>query len=245
MIWPMILRATQRHNAATMPEAKNPAPVIPKGTSHGQWTPPPLDCPLCPRLAAFRHELRGKFPDKYNAPVWSFGPIDAELSIVGLAPGMKGANFTGRPFTGDWAGDLLYPTLKTFGFAKGDYQEHADDGFQLINARISNAVRCVPPQNKPLPSEIKTCNIFLQNEFLAMPNIKVILAQGTVAHAGVLRANNLKLSTFKFTHGKVHVLPSGVKLVNTYHTSRYNTNTGRLTIKMFEDVIALCRELLK
>lgn len=230
-----------RHNAATMPD---PKPVIPAGTTHGDWTPPPLDCPLCPRLAAFRHELRAKFPEQYNAPVWPFGPIEAEFLISGLAPGMKGANFTGRPFTGDWAGDLLYPTLKKFGFAKGEYQERADDGFELVNTRISNGVRCVPPQNKPLPSEIKTCNIFLQSEIENMPKLKVILAQGTIAHDSVLRALGLKIAQFKFKHGAVFQLSSGVKLVNTYHTSRYNTNTGRLTTQMFEDVIALCKSLL-
>lgn len=205
---------------------------------------PDCDCPLCPRLAAFRHDNRRKFPDKFNAPVPSFGPLDAKLLIVGLAPGLRGANFSGRPFTGDWAGLLLYPMLKEFGFARGEYKARPDDGFTLVDCRITNAVRCVPPQNKPLPEEEHTCRIFLKGEFEGLEHVKVILTQGTVAHNSVLRAFGLKLSAWKFKHGHVHDLPNGMKLVDTYHTSRYNTNTGRLTEEMFRDVIRTCKKLV-
>jgi uracil-DNA glycosylase family 4 len=194
---------------------------------------------------AFRHENRKKFPDKFNGPVPSFGPESAKLLIVGLAPGLKGANFSGRPFTGDWAGLLLYPMLKEFGLARGEYKARPDDGFELVDCRITNAVRCVPPQNKPLPVEEHTCRVFLQGEFSGLKNVKVILTQGTVAHNSVIRAFGLKLSAYKFKHGFVHDLPNGMKLVDTYHTSRYNTNTGRLTTEMFRRVIATCKALIK
>ncbi|HEY8964552.1 MAG TPA: uracil-DNA glycosylase [Alphaproteobacteria bacterium] len=205
----------------------------------------PYDCPLCPRLVDFRHENRAKFPDKFNGPVPSFGPLDCKLLIVGLAPGLKGANFSGRPFTGDYAGELLYPTLIDFGFAKGVFKARPDDGLELINCRITNAVRCVPPQNKPLPQEEKTCRQFLVGELQGLKNLKVLLTQGTIAHNAVLKAFDLKLSAYKFKHGHVHELPNGLKLVDTYHTSRYNTNTGRLTTEMFRDVIARCRTLVQ
>lgn len=205
---------------------------------------PDYNCPLCPRLVAFREEARRKFPDKFNGPVPSFGPLDCQLLIVGLAPGLKGANFSGRPFTGDWAGLLLYPMLKEFGFAKGEYKARPDDGFQLVNCRITNAVRCVPPANKPLPVEEHTCRPFLVGEIAALKNLKIVLVQGTVAHNSALRTFGLKLSAYKFRHGAVHDLPNGLKLVNTYHTSRYNTNTGRLTEEMFRDVIRLCKSLV-
>lgn len=208
-----------------------------------RFVPPPHDCPLCPRLVAFREEARRKYPDKFNAPVPPFGPQDCKLLIVGLAPGLKGANFTGRPFTGDWAGLLLYPMLKEFGFAKGEYKAHPNDGFELVDCRITNAVRCVPPENKPLPAEEHTCRRFLMDEIASLENLKAILVQGTVAHNSVLRTFGLKLSAYKFKHGAVHDMPNGLKLVNTYHTSRYNTNTGRLTEEMFRDVIRLCRAL--
>lgn len=205
---------------------------------------PSHDCPLCPRLAAFRDENRKKFPDKFNGPVPSFGPLNAKLLIVGLAPGLRGANFSGRPFTGDWAGLLLYPTLKKFGLAKGEYKADPKDGFELVDCRITNAVRCVPPQNKPLPIEEHTCRPFLQGEVAGLKDVKAILVQGTVAHNSVLRTFGLKLSAYKFKHGFVHELPNGLKLVNTYHTSRYNTNTGRLTTEMFEDVIKTCKKII-
>ncbi len=196
---------------------------------------PSHDCALCPRLKAFIDENRVKFPGKWNAPVPSFGALEAEFLIVGLAPGLKGANFTGRPFTGDYAGDLLYPTLIKFGFAKGVFDARPDDGLEMANARITNAVRCVPPQNKTTAEEEKTCRPFLVDEIAAMENLKVILSLGLVAHNAVLRTFGEKLSAHKFGHGVVHDLET-VKLINSYHCSRYNTNTGRLTVEMFEDV---------
>lgn len=206
------------------------------------YTEPSLDCDLCPRLVDFRMENRTQFPDKFNAPVPSFGSLEAELLVVGLAPGLKGANFSGRPFTGDYAGDLLYPTLKKFGFAKGEYGARNDDGFELINARITNAVRCVPPQNKPVGAEEKACRPFLVDEIAAMPNLKVILSLGLVSHNAVLRTFGAKMSAHKFGHGAVHNL-DGVKFIDSYHCSRYNTNTGRLTTAMFEDVFKAIQTL--
>ena len=205
---------------------------------------PDSDCALCPRLAAYRSQNRAQFPDKFNAPVPSFGPVDARLLIVGLAPGLKGANFTGRPFTGDYAGYLLYPMLAAFGFTRGVFDARADDGLELVNCRITNAVRCVPPQNKPLPEEERACRPFLEGEFARLAHVRVVLAQGLVAHNAVLKALGVKLSACKFVHGAVHQLPGGRVLVDTYHTSRYNTNTGRLTEAMFRAVIAQCRDLV-
>lgn len=197
---------------------------------------PDKDCRLCPRLAEFRDKNREQFPDKFNAPVPSFGPLEAEFLVVGLAPGLRGANFSGRPFTGDYAGDLLYGTLLKYGFAKGDYQAKPDDGLELINCRITNAVRCVPPENKPIGDEINTCKSFLANQINQMPNLKVILSLGLVSHNAVLKANEEKLSAHKFGHQAEFKLRSGVTLIDSYHCSRYNTNTGRLTEKMFHDV---------
>lgn len=202
------------------------------------FTPPSRDCPLCPRLAAFREANRAALPGRHNAPVPAFGDLDARLLIVGLAPGLHGANSTGRPFTGDYAGDLLYATLLQFGWATGDYREQADDGLQLVGCRITNAVRCVPPQNKPLPAEIKTCNAFLQREIAALPRLRAILALGRVAHEATLRAFDLPLKSAAFAHGALHPLPGNVLLADSYHCSRYNTNTGRLTTRMFTDVFA-------
>ena len=199
---------------------------------------PNHNCPLCPRLNAFRTENRKSFPDKFNAPVPSFGNLDAQLLVVGLAPGLKGANFSGRPFTGDYAGDLLYPTLKKFGFASGKYDARIDDGFTLLNARITNAVRCVPPQNKTIAQEETACRPFLIDEVAAMPNLKIILSLGLVSHNAVLRTFSEKLSAHKFGHGKVHNLEN-LTLIDSYHCSRYNTNTGRLTTEMFEDVFRI------
>jgi uracil-DNA glycosylase family 4 len=202
---------------------------------------PPHDCPLCPRLAAFRAANRAKHPDWFNGPVPCFGPITAPLAIAGLAPGLQGANRTGRPFTGDWAGDLLYATLLKLGLAKGVYEERADDTLELVDCRIVNSVRCVPPQNKPEPSEIKTCRQFLISELDAMPNVKVILALGKIAHDSVLKTLDAKISAHPFKHGAVYEI-GRFKLVSSYHCSRYNTNTGVLTEKMFHDVVAKAKK---
>jgi uracil-DNA glycosylase family 4 len=198
---------------------------------------PDRDCPLCPRLVGFRMANRGVQPDWHNAPVPAFGPLDARLLIVGLAPGLRGANRTGRPFTGDYAGQLLYPTLLKFGLARGTYLERPDDGLTLVDARISNAVRCVPPQNKPDTGEIKACNRFLSSEIAAMPNLKAILALGSIAHIAVLAALSLKRAPYPVAHGALHNLPNGLVLGDSYHCSRLNTNTGRLTTAMFETVV--------
>lgn len=199
------------------------------------FSPPPSDCALCPRLAEFRAQNTAKFPGKHNAPVSPFGSLSANLLIVGLAPGLKGANFSGRPFTGDYAGDLLYATLLKFGRARGAYGARADDGLELVGTRITNAVRCVPPQNKPEPSEIKTCNDFLKTEIGEMKNLKAVLCLGLISHGAVLRALGEKVSAFKFAHGAVHDI-GGFKVFNSYHCSRYNTQTRRLTDAMFESV---------
>ena len=197
---------------------------------------PDRDCPRCPRLVEFRHQARAKFPDWHNAPVPAFGGLDAQLLIVGLAPGLRGANRTGRPFTGDYAGDLLYATLKKFGLAQGDYRAAPNDGFTLIGCRISNAARCVPPQNKPLPIEFHACRPFLISEIAGMKRLRALVALGRGAHEQILRALTIKLSQFAFAHNAVHELPGGLLLADSYHCSRYNTNTGRLTTAMFESV---------
>ncbi|MCC6597882.1 MAG: uracil-DNA glycosylase [Alphaproteobacteria bacterium] len=200
------------------------------------FVPPDRDCSLCPRLVRFRMENRAKFPDKFNAPVPAFGPLSAEILIVGLAPGLKGANFTGRPFTGDYAGDLLYATLLKFGLAEGEYAQSKDDGLTLVNCRITNAVRCVPPENKPIGMEEAQCRDFLAQEMAAMSRLKTIIALGLVSHRGVLRALGLKVAAFKFSHNVRHDLGNGLTLLDSYHCSRYNTQTNRLTPAMFEDV---------
>jgi len=206
---------------------------------------PGRDCPHCPRLVAFRHENRQRLPQCHNAPVPSFGRLDARLLVVGLAPGLKGANCSGRPFTGDYAGDLLYATLLQAGLASGSYGRHAEDGIALEGVRITNAVRCVPPQNKPEPVEIRTCNAFLAAEIAAMPALRAILALGAIAHGAVLTAVGLRKSHTAFRHGALHRLPSGLTLADSYHCSRYNTNTNRLTTAMFESVIADVAALLR
>jgi uracil-DNA glycosylase family 4 len=208
------------------------------------FSPPAQDCPLCPRLVEYRLANRGKEPCWHNAPVPSFGGLDAHLLVVGLAPGMRGANRTGRPFTGDFAGHLLYTTLLKYGFAKGSYGESPQDGLELIDCRITNAVRCVPPQNLPTPLEDKTCNAFLTAEIAAMPNLQAILTLGTVAHLMSLRAIGLKPSAFKFTHGAMHAVKPGLLIANSYHVSKYNTSTRRLTVAMFEDVAGAIRQRL-
>jgi uracil-DNA glycosylase family 4 len=207
-------------------------------------TEPAQDCALCPRLAEFRRTNARTWPDWHNAPVPSFGPADAKLLIVGLAPGLRGANRTGRPFTGDYAGDLLYPTIAEFGFGAGQFDARADDGFRMEGCRITNAVRCVPPENKPTTAEINTCNPFLEAEIASLKNLKAVLALGLIAHKAVLRSRRLVAARYPFAHGAMHDLPGGLLLANSYHCSRYNTNTGRLTPEMFRDVFAELRRRL-
>lgn len=205
---------------------------------------PPADCPHCPRLVAFRQDNQAKFPDWHNGPVVSFGDDGARLLIVGLAPGLQGANKTARPFTGDYAGDLLYATIEKFGFSEGTYQARPDDGLKLRGAMISNAVRCVPPQNKPTPAEINTCRAFLRGRIDALPSLTHMLALGRIAHESVLRMYGCKLKDHPFAHGARHEL-DGVTLFDSYHCSRYNTNTGRLTTEMFEAVFAQITDDMK
>ena len=204
---------------------------------------PGRDCPRCPRLVAFRTDWRARQPGWFNAPVPSFGPADARLLIVGLAPGLQGANRTGRPFTGDYAGDLLYATLIENGLARGHYEERPDDGLELIGCRITNAVRCVPPENKPVGAEIATCRAFLRAEIAALPSLRVILALGRIAHDSVVAAFAGRQSASPFGHGASHEI-ADVTLFDSYHCSRYNTNTGRLTPGMFRAVFAAMRPLL-
>lgn len=209
---------------------------------------PDRDCQLCPRLVQFRNENCAKYPDWFNAPVPSFGSRSAQLLIVGLAPGLKGANKTGRPFTGDFAGDLLYETLLGHGFAKGHYDARPDDGLRLVNCMISNAVRCVPPQNKPVGKEIATCRPFLSARITSLKRLKVIIALGRIAHESTLTALGVKKSDHPFGHNRAHVLTSPTRrrltLIDSYHCSRYNTNTGRLTPDMFNAVFVSAREHL-
>jgi uracil-DNA glycosylase len=211
---------------------------------------PGRDCPRCPRLLSFRTANRAAYPTWHNAPVPSFGGSDARLLVVGLGPGIKGANRTGRPFTGDYAGELLYATLLKFGFAEGRFQAGREetawpgDSLRLKDARVTNAVRCVPPQNKPLPAEIVNCRPFLAAEIGAMAKLRVIVALGRIAHEAVLKALSLKSAPFKFAHGAVHELPDGYILIDSYHCSRYNTNTGVLTPEMFEAVFDEARKRL-
>jgi uracil-DNA glycosylase family 4 len=204
---------------------------------------PGRNCPLCPRLRQFRDEWRQREPGWFNAPVASFGDAAASLLIVGLAPGLRGANRTGRPFTGDFAGDLLYATLKQFGFAAGDYQARLDDGLVLIDARITNAVRCAPPENKPTPEEIRTCRRFLEATIAEMPNLQAIVTLGQIAHASTIAALNHRRSLAPFGHGRVHDL-GAVRVFSSYHCSRYNTSTGVLTADMFCGVFMQVRAYL-
>lgn len=202
-----------------------------------------VHCTACPRLHAFHEQNRIKFPEHFNGPVPPFGPADAELLIVGLAPGLHGANRSGRPFTGDYCGDLLYSTLHKYGFANRPVSIAVGDGMQLLNARVSNAVKCVPPENKPTPAEIKTCNRFIAHEFKVHPP-KAVLALGLVGHQAVLKAMDQKQSAFKFGHGAEHDLGE-FRLFDSYHVSRYNTQTGRLTVPMFEAVLNAINHYLK
>ena len=199
---------------------------------------PDRDCGLCPRLKDYRAANRAAHPEWHNAPVESFGPLDARVLVVGLAPGVRGANRTGRPFTGDFAGVLLYRTLPLFGLVSGNYGATPDDGLKPLSCRITNAVRCVPPGNLPTPAEINACNPFLAAELSAMTNLRAVLALGLVAHKAVLRAKGLKASHATFRHGAIHELPDGLLLADSYHVSRLNTNTGRLTEAMFHDAVA-------
>jgi uracil-DNA glycosylase len=212
-------------------------------TENGATLPAPepgRNCPLCPRLAEFRAQVRAREPGWHNAPVASFGDSDARLLIVGLAPGLQGANRTGRPFTGDFAGDLLYATLLEYGFASGVYQARPDDGLTLVDCRISNAVRCVPPQNKPLPAEIHTCRQFLSATIATMPRLRAIVALGRIAHESTVKALGMRNAAVPFAHGAAHKA-GAFSLYDSYHCSRYNTNTGVLTPKMFRDVFARVR----
>jgi len=208
----------------------------------------PRNCALCPRLASFVATNRRAHPDWFNAPVPSFGDASGRLLIVGLAPGLQGANRTGRPFTGDFAGDLLYQTLAAFGLSEGRYQGRIDDGVSLRDAMITNAVRCVPPENKPTGAEILTCRPFLLSRIMAMPRLKIILALGRIAHDSTVRALDTKPSTAVFGHGRRHQIsgPKGALLLHdSYHCSRYNTSTGRLTTEMFHSVFAAIRKDLE
>jgi uracil-DNA glycosylase len=201
---------------------------------------PGRNCPRCPRLVAFRKAWRQREPEWFNAPVASFGPIDARLLITGLAPGLRGANRTGRPFTGDYAGDLLYATLAEFGFSRGSYDARPDDGLTLVDCRITNAVRCVPPENKPTPQEINTCREFLTPTIMEMKQLRAIVALGRVAHDTVVVALGGRRSKPAFGHGCSQTL-GGITLFDSYHCSRYNTNTGVLTPRMFRDLFAKVR----
>lgn len=198
---------------------------------------PEKECGLCERLCAFRQLNAQAYPSFYNGAVPSFGSLQASLLVVGLAPGLKGANATGRPFTGDYAGDVLYSSLEKAGLTTGRYAQHKDDGFELVGCRITNAVRCVPPENKPVPPEIKQCNRFLRDEMAAMPNLRVVVTLGGISHKAVLTARGYKSSHVTFAHGAEHQL-GALTMLNTYHSSRYNMNTRRLTQEMFDAVIA-------
>jgi uracil-DNA glycosylase family 4 len=201
---------------------------------------PPRDCPLCPRLVAFREAWREREPTWHNAPVPSFGPRHARLLIVGLAPGLRGANRTGRPFTGDYAGELLYATLLKYGFAAGEYRADPADGLVLTDVAIINSVRCVPPENKPTPAEIRTCRRFLETDIRSRPAARAIVALGRIGHDSAVRTLGGRLSAVPFAHGAVHEC-GGFRLYDSYHCSRYNTNTGVLTAEMFESVFARAR----
>jgi len=204
---------------------------------------PGRDCPRCPRLVVFRDSWREQEPSWFNAPVDSFGPPDARLLVVGLAPGLRGANRTGRPFTGDYAGELLYATLAEFSFARGNYRATADDGLELVDCRITNAVRCVPPENKPTPQEITTCRDFLKATVTEMSKLRAVVALGRIAHESFVAARGARQPEFPFAHGRAHPM-AAIVLIDSYHCSRYNANTGVLTPQMFRDVIAQARKTI-
>lgn len=209
----------------------------------------PKDCDLCPRLVTYIADVRKREPKWFNGAVPSFGDEKAELLIIGLAPGVTGANRTGRPFTGDWAGDLLYDTIEKFGFSSGKYDARPDDGLKLKNAMITNAVRCVPPQNKPVGAEVNQCREFLKARISALSNLKVMLCLGKISHDSTVRALGLKLKDHKFGHGTEYAVTDPdnrpLTLLSSYHCSRYNTNTKRLTPEMFEDVFAVAKVLIR
>ena len=219
-----------------MPYRSTPLPTTPADLSPIPQGEAPRDCPLCPRLVRFRAECRAEHPDWWNAPVPAFGDPQAWLAIVGLAPGKHGANRTGRPFTGDYAGDLLYATLAKFGLSEGIYDQRRDDGLTLTGAIILNAVKCLPPANKPDPIEIATCRPFLEESLKQLPNIRVVIALGQIAHTAASRALGLKPAATKFAHAAEHVAADGRILLSSYHCSRYNQNTRRLDAAMFEAV---------
>ena len=208
-------------------------------------TEPPRDCSRCSRLVELRTACRAEHPDWWNAPVYAFGDSDAWLAFAGLAPGKHGANRTGRPFTGDYAGDLLFATLAEFGLSKGRYDSRVDDGLTLNGAIIVNSVKCLPPQNKPTSQETAACRPFFEAQLAALSNVRVIIALGRIAHDATLRAYGERLAVHPFAHGAVHMLPGGRHLVDSYHCSRYNTNTGRLTPEMFADVFRTAMSLRK
>jgi uracil-DNA glycosylase family 4 len=206
-------------------------------------TEPPRDCPRCPRLVALRQELRAEYPDWWNAPVPAFGDPNGWLGIIGLAPGKHGANRTGRPFTGDFAGDLMFATLAKFGFTDGNYESRADDGLQLNGAIIVNSVKCLPPENKPTSEEARTCRPFAEAQVDALPNARIFIALGQIAHQSAVKILGGKLPKCRFGHLAEHRMPDGRVLIDSYHCSRYNQNTGRLTAAMFEAVFARALEL--
>jgi uracil-DNA glycosylase family 4 len=203
----------------------------------------PRDCPLCPRLVLLREELREEYPDWWNAPVPAFGDRNAWLGIVGLAPGMFGANRTGRPFTGDFAGILLYETLIKFGLAEGRYEERIDDTLRLTGCVILNSVKCLPPANKPLPAEVANCSAYYRGALAVLPNVRLLVALGQIAHVNAVRTAGGRQADYRFGHLAEHRLPDGRLLIDSYHCSRYNQNTGRLTAEMFEAVFARATEL--
>lgn len=208
---------------------------------------PPADCELCPRLVQYRRENQAAEPTWFNGAAPSFGDEEARLLVVGLAPGRGGANRTGRPFTGDWAGDLLYPTLERYGFSTGTFQQDARDDLKLVDAMITNAVRCVPPENKPVGAEANACRPFLTDRIAAMPELRAVLVLGKIAHDNTVRALGLRLKDVAFGHGAEAEIagPNGpLQLFGSYHCSRYNTNTGRLTEDMFNAVFARIRDYL-
>jgi uracil-DNA glycosylase family 4 len=214
-------------------------PITPLATSPLADTEPPHDCPLCPRLVAVREALRVEYPGWWNAPVRAFGDSEASIAIVGLAPGKHGANRTGRPFTGDFAGDLLFSTLAKYGLAEGGYEGRVDDGLVLKDAVIVNAVKCLPPENKPTPEEIRTCRRFLDRQVTALPRARIFVALGQIAHQSAVKVLGGRLPKARFGHLAEHRMPGGRILIDSYHCSRYNQNTGRLTAEMFEAVFAL------
>jgi len=235
------VRPPWRQGAVTISTIENdPASGSSKPSAASLRTEPDRNCQLCPRLASFRAATRAREAEWFNSPVPSFGDPNGRLIIIGLAPGLQGANRTGRPFTGDYAGDLLYATLIEYGFAQGIYQAKPDDGLTLVDCLISNAVRCVPPQNKPLPAEINICRPFLLSTIEAMPRLRSIVTLGRVAHESAAKALGLRGSAAPFAHGAIHQA-GRLKIYDSYHCSRYNTNTGVLTPKMFRQVFAKVR----